>query len=211
MQLSISIDDGHPLDLKVATILLRKQIPAIFYIPIKNIEGHPVLTKKQIKSLSNNFEVGCHGFNHIDLTKVPLSIAKREIKTSKQELENLLGKQITAFAPPKGKYNRAIVKFARSLGFKDLRSARIISFKTPDKTKYVWHPNLHIYPHNKFTDIAHLLKHGDFYSLYRRVKNINTSHIEFTGNLINDKNEVHFWLHSLEIDKNNLWGVLNKL
>jgi peptidoglycan/xylan/chitin deacetylase (PgdA/CDA1 family) len=211
MKLSISVDDGHPLDLKVAEILAAKGIPTTFYIPLNNIEGKPVLTKKQIKTISRDFEVGCHTYNHNDLTKVSLKVARREIKTAKDELENIVGGRISSFAPPKGYYNKAIVKIAKALGFKDFRSARIINFREPDKSKFVWHPNLHLYPHSLTTELLHLIKRQDYFSLIERIKRADKSHLELIKEFKKYPTDIHFWLHSWEIEEMNLWNLLKRL
>jgi len=62
---TFSIDDGHPLDLKIAEALARKKYKAIFYLPIKNSEGLPTLNKKQILFLSKHFEIGSHTYHHV--------------------------------------------------------------------------------------------------------------------------------------------------
>jgi len=43
---SLSVDDGHPLDLRIADRLVRHGLRASFYLPIRNAEGAPVMTAK---------------------------------------------------------------------------------------------------------------------------------------------------------------------
>jgi peptidoglycan/xylan/chitin deacetylase (PgdA/CDA1 family) len=57
---TLSIDDGHPLDLKIAELLKRYDIPATFYIPLHNSEGHPVLQTSALCELAKHFEIGSH-------------------------------------------------------------------------------------------------------------------------------------------------------
>ena len=41
---SMSVDDGHPLDLRMADLLHSHDIKATFYLPLANQEGAPVLS-----------------------------------------------------------------------------------------------------------------------------------------------------------------------
>ena len=57
---SLSVDDGHPLDMRLAELLHKRGIPASFHVPIRNSEGSPVLIASQMRELAENFDVGCH-------------------------------------------------------------------------------------------------------------------------------------------------------
>ena len=50
---SLSVDDGHPLDMRLAELLHKRGIPASFHIPIRNSEGHPVLRAPLSRQLRN--------------------------------------------------------------------------------------------------------------------------------------------------------------
>jgi len=49
---SMSVDDGHPLDLRMAALLQSHQIKAAFYLPISNQEGWPVMSPAAIRELA---------------------------------------------------------------------------------------------------------------------------------------------------------------
>lgn len=210
-RVSVSVDDGYPADIKVAEILGKKGIAATFYIPIKNADGLPVINRSQISSLAESFEIGGHTYSHQDLTKMPIARAKREIVDGKKALEDIVGKKINAFAPPKGKYNEAIIGLTRQAGFTSFRSARILNFKNPNFSNFLWHPNLHLYPHSFLTEVLHLIKHGDFYSLVNRASIGNTTHLKLLDLFKKRESPYHVWLHSWEIENYNLWGWLEKL
>jgi len=211
--ISVSIDDGHPLDLKAAEILARKNIPTTFYIPIKNSTGRPTLNKKQIKWLSENpvFTIGGHTYNHIDLTKVSLEKAEEEIRTGKEKLEDIIGKKITTFAWPWGKYNQNLINLVKKIGFINCRTAAILNFNLVNKKNYLCHPNLHIYPHTKIASLKNCLKRLDFYSLFMRIKHFDKEHLDLIDKLKENNTSVHFWFHSWEIEKLNLWRLIRSL
>jgi peptidoglycan/xylan/chitin deacetylase (PgdA/CDA1 family) len=81
----------------------------------------PMMTWKQVKEMSEDcIEIGAHTINHPILTKVPLDIAKSEIKSSKIVLEEILNKKIKLFAFPngmKGDYNDELCQIVQSSGY----------------------------------------------------------------------------------------------
>lgn len=211
--ISVSIDDGHPLDLKAAEILDKKGIPTTFYIPIKNLTGRPTLNKKQIRYLSRNplFTIGGHTYNHVDLTKLTLSEAEKEIRAGKEALEDITGKKVSTFAWPWGRYNKKLVKLLRNLGFQDCRSAVIFNFNKPNKKNFLWHPNLHFYPHTKIASFKNCLKRLDFYSLFMRIKYFEKEHLDLINKLKENKASVRLWFHSEDLERLNLWYLINAL
>ena len=205
--ISVSIDDGHPLDLKAAEILAKKNIKTTFYIPIKNATGRPTLNKKQIKYLSQNpnFEIGGHTCNHVDLTKISLEKAEEEIRSGKEALEDIIGKKITTFAWPWGKYNKDLIGLAKKIGFLDCRSGAIINFKPINKKNLLWHPNLFVYPNSRMQDIRNAFKRGDIYSLILRLKYFNINHLDLVNLFQKINKPFHIWFHSWQIEELGLW------
>jgi len=208
--ISVSIDDGHPLDLKAAEILAKKNIHTTFYITIKNSTGRPTLNRRQIKYLSQNpdFEIGGHTYNHIDLTKVTLKKAEEEIRTGKEELEDIIGKKITTFAWPWGRYNQQLVNLVKKIGFLDCRSAAILNFNLVNKKNFLWHPNLAIYPHPIIRGVRNCLKRLDYYSLFIRLQNINKNQLELIQIFKETNKQYHLWFHSWEIEELKLWNII---
>ena len=62
-----SWDDGHPLDLKLAELLGKYNIPGTFYIPPENSERE-CLTPEGIHELSQYVDIGGHTLRHVCLT-----------------------------------------------------------------------------------------------------------------------------------------------
>lgn len=124
-----SWDDGSIFDLKVAELLNKYGVKGTFYIP-KSLFAHP-LEKHDILALDKHFEVGAHTLNHIDLTKVPLSEAKKEIKGSKAYLEDLLGHSVPMFCYPFGGYNQDIKRIVKDSGFVAARTVKRGSLNLP--------------------------------------------------------------------------------
>jgi peptidoglycan/xylan/chitin deacetylase (PgdA/CDA1 family) len=102
-----SWDDGHILDMRLASILKKYGISGTFYVSPKDREFMPeqLLTDEQIKELSKEFEIGAHTMTHPHLTDLSDEHALQEIAGSKEYLERLLGKPVTSFCYPAGYYN----------------------------------------------------------------------------------------------------------
>lgn len=207
--LSISVDDGSPLDLKLADVLDKNGLKATFYIPIKK-PGGKLMTKKQIRILAQGFEIGAHTYNHVDLTTVDHKMALKELVEGKIALENVIGKRVTTFAFPFGHYTEKLIKLAKYAGYGNCRSGRIINFASFDDKKFIQHPNFQIYPHKLTTDLRHCLKYGDLFSFTKRFALARHKHIELYR-LMPKNVPLHFWCHSQDIQKFNLWSFFGKL
>ena len=81
-----------------------------------------MLTSADVIALQRGcMQVGAHTVSHPILAKLSPSEIRREMKDSKEFLEDLLGEPVLLFAYPNGKpdedYNRACVAMAREVGF----------------------------------------------------------------------------------------------
>jgi len=107
MIFTTSWDDGNKLDLKLSKILLENGIKGTFYIPIS--WKFRSLSNQEVKKLSKNFEIGSHSLSHSDLTKSSSRQLNHEILKSKNELQEIIGKEVNSFAYPFGKINGRIL------------------------------------------------------------------------------------------------------
>jgi peptidoglycan/xylan/chitin deacetylase (PgdA/CDA1 family) len=202
-KLITSWDDGSPYDLKVAELLEKYNVPAVFYIPVRNPE-RKVMTKFQIRQISSKFEIGGHTFSHIDLISISPMDARNDILKGKQELEDIIGKRIKKFSYPWGKSNQLIKNIVRNLGFKSARTARIIF--TGKSRGFSENPNLHIYNHRLQTYLVHCMKERDAKTLYNVMKLRRFGFLDVAKVLY--RKEFHIWGHSWEIEEKKLWSDL---
>ena len=209
--IEFSCDDGHPLDLKVARVMAGKGIKGIFYVPIVNLgDGREVLNPGEIRKLGRDFEIGCHGYSHKDLTRMSPKSAALDVKRGKEKLESILGRKVSSFCPPKGKYNRELLEIARELGFEEVRSARTFNVN-PRGDSFLHHPNLHIFPHTLEKDIRDCLLNSDLKSAWVRLTLAGESHLGLLKYLKRRLEKVHIWFHSWELEKYGLWDFMEKL
>src|SRR5690349_13720364 len=75
---TISIDDGHPSDLRTVELLSKYGLQATFYIPGSNDERE-VMSSAQIREVDQQFEVGSHTLHHVRLHKLAQQECLREI------------------------------------------------------------------------------------------------------------------------------------
>lgn len=127
--ITTSWDDGHPLDLRIADLLHKYDLPATFYIPLAN--ELPVLEPSQVRALSAEFEIGAHTLHHRDLLTTPQSVTYEEIAGCKTVLEQICCRRCNAFCFPKGHFRRNHVSYVRSAGYRVARTVELMSLDMP--------------------------------------------------------------------------------
>ena len=79
--ITTSWDDGHVLDARLAALLKKYNLPATFYIAPKNREfsQSELLSRKEIKALAKDFEIGSHTMTHPVLTTLSDKEIEKEL------------------------------------------------------------------------------------------------------------------------------------
>ena len=127
----LTFDDGYADFYSHALpVLSRYHASATLYIATAFVErtslwlrwkeeaGHPVLTWSQIVEISNSgIECGAHTHSHPKLDRLPLAMARDEIRRSKDLLEQHLSQQVTSFAYPYGLYTSGVQQLVKEAGF----------------------------------------------------------------------------------------------
>lgn len=153
-EVAITFDDGYRDNLINALPLLEKyDIPATIFITTgllgkvasfewdmtySEVDRATFLNKEEIKVLSNHrlIEIGAHTDMHTRLSRMGETEQKLEIAKSKNILEEITGKTITAFAYPFGgvyDFNNMSKKIVKELGFSfAYSSTQIFAKKTDD-------------------------------------------------------------------------------
>jgi len=79
----------------------------------------PLMTAQQLRSLDPaQIDVGSHSMTHRKLTDVSLAEATDELGQSKALLEDVLGRPVTAFAYPHGRYNAHMMQLVEAAGYR---------------------------------------------------------------------------------------------
>lgn len=212
--ITTSWDDGHPLDLKLAELLRKYDIPATFYIPIDNVERE-CMNPDEIKVITQGSDVGGHTYHHVNLLRAPIKEAKGEVVECKKKLEEVTGKEILSFSYPYGKFNNKVIKIVKKAGFIGARTANSLTTSIKDPFKMgttAYAADLWFAPHLK-----HSVTSPDFSLFWFMVKNNlffkgwNQVAIKTLDFIIKNGGIWHLWGHSWEIDENNDWKKLEDI
>jgi peptidoglycan/xylan/chitin deacetylase (PgdA/CDA1 family) len=117
--MAITFDDGN-LDFYTQAwpILQKLKIKSSVYI-MTGVGGKDYLSKEQIIELDKSglVEIGSHTVWHPKLTKVAKSEQLFELEQSKEQLKDLLNKEITIICYPFGLYNDEVKSLAKAVGY----------------------------------------------------------------------------------------------
>lgn len=116
----LTFDDGYRDAYTNAYPILKKYgFIGTFYI-ITDVANDPAyMTWDMIKEMKNNgMNFGSHTATHPDLSKATNSQIDYQLTTSTNTLKTELGKDITDFCYPSGKYNDYVIAKLKELGYK---------------------------------------------------------------------------------------------
>jgi len=116
--LIITIDDGYKDAYLAYQFLQQRRLKAVFFVTTKYLGSPKHLSTAQLQEMSRNgMEIGSHSISHPDLTSLSPERRQKEIKESKQFLENLLGKKIISFCYPAGRENADVRRLVQDSGY----------------------------------------------------------------------------------------------
>lgn len=209
--ITTSWDDGNPLDLKLAELLKKYDVPATFYIPVV-YEKRGCMNPQQVREISRSFDVGGHSYHHIRLNKIPFSEAEKEVVEGKKRLEEIVGREVSSFAYPYGNFNNDLIGIIKRADFIGARTIMLLSRRISKPfematmvnarnwwfTHYIYHslaardPNLFLF----------VLKNNLPFQSWDRIA---LSTLDF---VVNNGGVWHLWGHSWEIEENGDWDRL---
>ena len=212
----LSIDDGHPADMRMADLLLRHGLRATFYIPMRNCEGPPVLTPPALRELSKHFEIGSHTLEHCYLTRLGIHDALTQIHDGKAALQDLLGEKVDGFCYPGGKYTSLHSKMVQSAGFSYARTTRNF-YLSAGTSVYDLPTTLQFYPHTRSVLLRNFISQGAW-PQRRTALGVIGHEADWLDRLTllidyaaRSGSVCHLWCHSLDIEKLGLWKRLDEL
>ena len=210
--ITISVDDGYPLDSRAANLLAKYELQATFYVPARNPE-HSVMPPSEVRELSRRFEIGGHTYNHTPLGRLPEEKAWAEIVEGKKWLEDLLGEPIISFCYPQGKFNRTTPALVRRAGFLGGRTC-LFNLHTFPRDPFLWGLSTHACGHSKFIQVRHALLERNFAGIrnffwdYKGATDWQTHFLHGLDQVEKHGGIAHLYFHSWEIEELRDWHKL---
>jgi peptidoglycan-N-acetylglucosamine deacetylase len=212
-----SWDDGHRDDLKVAELLSARKLPGTFYVTSGSLGDSSHMSASKLRELAEaGFEIGGHTVSHPVLTEIDSDHLKREIVDCKSALEAALGRELVAFAYPKGKFNAAVVNEVKQAGFRCARGVRLLSFAR-SFPPFAMPVTIQAHPHRWPAYWRNLIKRGQIAALAKSSVMIGRSAnwVELGKALFDcaqrEGGAWHLVGHSWETEKENGWAELKEM
>ena len=212
---TISVDDGHPTDLRTVDLLHKYGLKATFYVPGANRE-RTVMKACEIREIDRQFEVGSHTLNHLRLTRLPAQTAWREIWDGKKFSEDTVGHEVVSFCYPGGKFNHRVAARVAEAGFLAGRTCRYFLNDYP-KNPFVWDISTYANTYPAYVQLRHCLLECNFAGAYKYVTTFK-ARVPWRAQFICALEDVsreggiaHLYFHSWEIDQNGEWDDLEGL
>ena len=191
-ELVTSWDDGCSLDLHLAELLEKYHLPAIFYIPT----GSPDLKKNDIKKLSKKFDIGGHTISHRILRDIPPDECYCELRDSREQLQNIIGREVSSLCYPRGRYNVNVKRIAKDIGYREARTTKVLNLFKPTDLMAI-ETSVHVCNRREYKGVYWLNIALDLFD-----KVIKTDSLF---------NYFHLWGHSWEVQKFDCWKDLEFL
>jgi len=212
-----SWDDGDPADLRVADLLQARGLPGTFYVPMIGYRGRPTLPAADMRSLVwAGFEIGAHGVSHRTLAGLPPEEIEREVKVSKETLEQMLGRNVGMFCYPRGRYNNLVLKSLRASGYEGARTTRMLAINLQFKP-FEMPTSLQVYPHDGWTYVRNIAKARnlgrllDYVCRFRGARSWLELGKALFDRVLHEGGIWHLYGHSWEIEERGLWQGLSEL
>jgi peptidoglycan/xylan/chitin deacetylase (PgdA/CDA1 family) len=209
-----SWDDGHPCDRKLADLLADCGVAGTFYIPI-GYSSRAVLDAEGIRALARGFEIGGHSLSHPRLHRIERARLLPEIAGCKQSLEEIIGRPVTTFCYPYGKYSRRVRQAVIEAGFTGARTTR--QFRL-DVGNDPWSMGTTIAAFDlpSWLRTRYFVRTADIGGMLTFIRaGVARSWLQLAMTLFDmalERGGVwHLWGHSWQVEDNNLWADLRTL
>lgn len=212
---TISVDDGHPTDLRTVELLNKYGLKATFYIPGVNHE-RALMSPAQIREVEQQFEVGSHCLNHVRLTLLTPEKARQEIRDGKKFSEDTVGHEVVSFCYPGGKCNSRLEAEVKKAGFLAARTCMYFLNDFP-ANPFRWGVSVYANNYPVYVQMRHALLELNFQGCYKYVTTFKArtrwgaQFQRALEDVSRNGGVAHLYFHSWEIDQNGEWDELERM
>jgi peptidoglycan/xylan/chitin deacetylase (PgdA/CDA1 family) len=212
-----SWDDDDRSGVKVAELLSANHLRGTFYVPTGRLGQTSCLAVGDLRVLSAaGFEIGAHTVSHAILTSLSSQELTGEVSDCKQVLQQALGREVTTFCYPRGRFNAKVVSEVKLAGYHGARGTQML-FAGSTFLPFEIPTTVQAYPHRRSNYIRNLIRFGAIPVLLKSVPEL----IQFEGWLQLGKRMFdrvlrhggiwHLYGHPWEIEKLGLWPQLGEI
>src|SRR5579862_1013835 len=121
----VTFDDGFDDTLPAVERLLEAGISSTVYVTTGTIETPAGISAAALAALAaTGAELGAHSVSHPHLDELRLPEAAREIRESREQLAQRLGREVPSFAYPHGAYERRVREAVIACGFRSAAAVK---------------------------------------------------------------------------------------
>jgi peptidoglycan/xylan/chitin deacetylase (PgdA/CDA1 family) len=116
----ITFDDGNASDVEHALPQLRRRgLTATFFVVAGRLGAPGFLDEAGVRELTDaGMGIGCHGMRHRPWRRLDRPALWEELVEAKRVLERVAGRPVTEAACPFGSYDRRVLRFLRTHGYR---------------------------------------------------------------------------------------------
>jgi len=209
-----SWDDDAASGLKVAELLGSRAMPGTFFVPTGELGEAGKFNDRDLRSLASaGFEIGAHTVSHKMLTTLAEAELVREVGDCKQTLQQILGREVTTFCYPKGRFNAQVIRQVERAGYLGARTTKMLSSSLVF-SRFEMPTTIQAYPHSRSNYVKNLVRLRAVPTLAKELPDL----ISFEGwsqlgkklfdQALHDGGIWHLYGHPWEIERLNLWSQL---
>jgi peptidoglycan/xylan/chitin deacetylase (PgdA/CDA1 family) len=122
----LTFDDGRESDFRIAyPALLDANLRADFFVNTATVGTAGFLSWSQMAEMHRaGLAFQSHSHDHVDLARLPVLLLERQLRESKQKLEDHLGDSVEFLAVPYGLVNKRVVSVAQQEGYRAVCTSR---------------------------------------------------------------------------------------
>lgn len=214
--ITLSWDDGHPLDLRVAELMAKHGLRGTFYVP--RVAERKTLGGSGLRQLGGAFEIGAHTLRHTVLTFARDLEAWEEISGSKKWIEDTTGAPCLVFCPPRGRFSSTHLGMIERAGYRAVRTVELLSLDWPrPKRRLLLLPTtIQAWPHDAWSYLQNAAKRRAARNLCRYLLHTRCNGWPALGHALLQHARrrggvFHLWGHSWEVDACNGWSRLEDM